>query len=66
MEAQNWMSPPMGVWFLFWYQKDSNAKKRKQYLLRGTLNTVYQIYHSEQEKQKEKSKFFYRDNFVLP
>jgi hypothetical protein len=35
-------------------------------LLHGTLKIVYQIYHSKQEKQKRKSKFFNRDNFVLP
>ncbi len=41
----------------FWYQK------KRKFLFRGTLKTDYQIYHSEQEKQKRKSKFFYRDNF---
>ena len=49
----------------------SFGTKRKQYqkrkfLLDGTLKIVYQIYHSKQEKQKSKSKFFYRDDFVLP
>jgi hypothetical protein len=28
------------------------------------LKVVYQIYHSKQEKQKRKSKFFYRDNYT--
>jgi hypothetical protein len=46
-------------------QKNQEYHKRK-FLLYGTLKTTYQIYHSEQEKQKRKSKFFYRDNFVIP
>jgi len=45
--------------------EDSNTKKRK-FLLHGTLTIVYQIYHSKQEKQTRKSKFFYHNNFVLP
>jgi hypothetical protein len=46
-------------------QKDSNTKNRNL-LLHGTLKNVYQVYHSKQEMQKRKSKFFYPDNFVLP
>jgi hypothetical protein len=39
--------------------------KKKVFVARN-LKDCYQIYHSDQEKKKGKSKFFYRDNFVLP
>ena len=38
--------------------------KKKVFVARN-LKDCYQIYHSDQEKPKRKSKFFYRDNFVL-
>jgi hypothetical protein len=39
--------------------------KKKVFAARN-LKIAYQIYHSKQEKQKRKSKFFYLDNFMLP
>jgi hypothetical protein len=39
--------------------------KKKVFVTRN-LEDCYQLYHSDQEKQKRKSKFFYRVNFVLP
>jgi hypothetical protein len=39
--------------------------KKKVFVARN-LKDSYQIDHSDQQKQKRKSKFFYRNNFVLP
>jgi hypothetical protein len=39
---------------------------KKKVFVVWNLKDCYQIYHSDQEKQKRKLKFFYRDNFVFP
>jgi hypothetical protein len=39
--------------------------KKKVFVARN-LKDSYQIYHSDHQKQKRKSKFLYRDNFVIP
>jgi hypothetical protein len=39
---------------------------KKKFIAARDLKIVYQVYDSKEEKQKRKSKFFYRDNVVLP
>ena len=46
-------------------RKRQKYQKRK-FLLHGTLKIVYQIYHSKQEKQKRKSKFFIATILYFP
>ncbi len=39
---------------------------KKKVFVAWNLKDCYQIYHSDQEKQKRKLKFFNRDNFAFP
>jgi len=43
--------------------KSQTVMPKRIFLLHGTLKIVYQVYHSIEEKQKRKSKFFNRDTF---
>jgi hypothetical protein len=51
------------IGFWFWYKKAVMPKKKV--IAARNLKRLDQVYHSKQEKQKRKSEFFYRDNFVL-
>jgi hypothetical protein len=42
------------------------AMPKTKVIAARTLKRLDQVYHSKQEKQKRKSEFLYRDNFVLP
>jgi hypothetical protein len=55
----------MGLGFPFLVQKSQECQKRN-ILLRGSLKTAYQIYHSEEEKQQKKIPVFIATIFCFP